>query len=66
MPRQPNLTGNQRTRIADRARALYEEGASVRSVARHIGYSYGTAHTLLLEAGTTLRDRGGHNRKPAD
>lgn len=55
----PHLTGPDRKRAAKQAADLYDRGASVREVADRIGRSYGFAHKLLLEAGVTLRSRGG-------
>lgn len=42
---------------------LYSRGATIHAVARDIGGSYWLARTLLLEAGVTLRGRGGGARK---
>jgi hypothetical protein len=53
------ITGNTRIHVRERAARLYIEGCSIPSVARQIGYSYGTARTLLLEAGVHLRRPGG-------
>ncbi len=47
-----------RSAVADNLRERYEHGASLRQLAHETGYAYGTVHTLLLEAGTTLRTRG--------
>ena len=47
-----------RRAVADNLRERYELGASLRQLARETGYAYGTVHTLLLEAGATLRTRG--------
>ncbi|MFI1728223.1 helix-turn-helix domain-containing protein [Streptomyces acidicola] len=56
------LTGETRTRTRTRTRAakLYLAGCTIEPVARQIGRSYGTARTLLLEAGVKLRKPGGH------
>jgi len=35
---------------------------SIRALGQLTGYSYGTVHTLLAEAGTTFRGRGGAGR----
>ena len=52
------ITGNTRILTRERAARLYIEGCTIHSVARQIGYSYGTARTLLLEAGVHLRRPG--------
>ena len=61
----PRLTGTDRTLTAADAKALYEQGCTVRSVAARIGKSYGVTHKLLTEAGTVFRDRAGRARKAA-
>ena len=49
----------------DRARELYEAGASVRAVADELGLTVSRTHTLLTEAGTQMRPVG-HPRKESD
>lgn len=61
----PRLTGTDRTITAADAKALYEQGCTVRSVAARIGKSYGVTYQLLTEAGTTFRDRTGRTKKQA-
>ncbi|MFF8997099.1 helix-turn-helix domain-containing protein [Streptomyces achromogenes] len=53
------IVGAARIRIRGQAANLYMEGCTIQSVARQIGYSYGTTRTLLLEAGVRIRARGG-------
>ncbi|MCI3271427.1 helix-turn-helix domain-containing protein [Streptomyces cylindrosporus] len=53
------LRGERREEVARRAAELYLAGCSIKSTGRQIGRSYGATHTLLLEAGVTLRPRGG-------
>jgi transposase len=53
------LTGEHRTRVRTRAAELYVQGCTIQSTARQIGVSYGTARTLLIEAGVRLRKPGG-------
>jgi hypothetical protein len=60
------LTGQARTAAAEDCRELYEQGSTVRSIAHRIGRSYGVAHKLLVEAGTTFRARNGKPRKAAN
>lgn len=57
------LTGNARQTARQQAADLYGQGCTIRSVARQIGRSYGGTRALLLEAGVTLRARGGGIRK---
>lgn len=57
--RYARLTGTQRDTARQHAAHLYGQGATIQSVAREIGGSYGLARTLLLEAKVTLRGRGG-------
>lgn len=57
------LTGNARQTARDQAAHLYARGCTIRSVARQLGRSYGGTRVLLLEAGVTLRGRGGSIRK---
>ena len=63
--RAPALTGPDRTAAAQDARDYYEAGNSVRGTARRFGRSYGVTYQLLVEAGTTFRDRQGRDRKAA-
>ncbi|MCD2197622.1 helix-turn-helix domain-containing protein [Actinomycetospora endophytica] len=42
--------------------AHYENGATIRGLADASGYSFGRVRELLLEAGVTLRRRGGPQR----
>ncbi|WP_424893326.1 helix-turn-helix domain-containing protein [Streptomyces sp. XH2] len=73
-PRQAQLAGmplergkhldvETRRQVGARLRKLYEEGASVRELADATDRSYGSIHRLLLEAGTTLRERGGASHR---
>ncbi|HSE05932.1 MAG TPA: helix-turn-helix domain-containing protein [Methylomirabilota bacterium] len=57
------LTGDARTTAQRQAAQLYGQGATIRSVARQLGRSYGGTRVLLLEADVTLRGRGGGIRK---
>ncbi|HTX95280.1 MAG TPA: helix-turn-helix domain-containing protein [Mycobacterium sp.] len=42
-------------------RNAYEGGASIRSLVATTGRSYGSIHSMLVAAGTTMRSRGGPN-----
>ena len=57
------LTGDARETARQQAADLYGQGATIRSISRALGRSYGGTRVLLLEAGVTLRGRGGGLRK---
>lgn len=42
---------------------VYRKGASIRTLARKTGKSYGTVHNMLVETGTKRRSRGGPNHR---
>jgi Helix-turn-helix domain len=63
--RKPRLIGPFRTAAAEDLAELYMAGATIRSLAERTGRSYGGTRALLLEAGITLRTRGGGQRKTA-
>ncbi|WP_077098785.1 helix-turn-helix domain-containing protein [Mycobacterium terramassiliense] len=46
-------------------RNAYERGASIRNLVATTGKSYGSIHSMLLQAGITLRGRGGPNHTSA-
>lgn len=50
-----------RQALRDELRAAYVAGASIRELAAARKLAFGTVRTLLLEAGVTLRARGGPN-----
>ncbi|WP_367140705.1 MULTISPECIES: helix-turn-helix domain-containing protein [Streptomyces] len=50
---------DEQQRIGAELRLLYEDGVSIRELTRSTGWSYGFIHRILLEAGATLRGRGG-------
>lgn len=52
-----------RLRIATDLKAKYEQGASIRALAKATERSYGWVHRLLEESGVTLRGRGGGVRR---
>lgn len=54
------LTGETREIWKSALKKRYEDGASIRELQEWSGRSYGGVHDLLLEAGVTLRARGGH------
>lgn len=59
------LTGQARQTTRQQAADLYQQGCTIRSIARQIGRSYGGTRVLLVEAGVQLRARGGNVRKAA-
>ncbi|HVU71997.1 MAG TPA: helix-turn-helix domain-containing protein [Mycobacteriales bacterium] len=66
LPKSKRIVGESRTQLADRLKAEYERGAPIRSLAESTGRSFGFVHTLLLEAGAELRQRGGSRpRRPS-
>ena len=57
------MYGSGRKAFAESIKYSYEvDGWSIRKIADHVGRSYGFIHTLLVEAGTTIRPRGGSQR----
>ncbi|MCZ0984207.1 helix-turn-helix domain-containing protein [Streptomyces sp. x-45] len=63
MPKKVQITGAARSKLAADFKKKYDAGASVRAIAEEQGKSYGFVHTLLGEALTTMRGRGGALRK---
>ena len=59
------ITGTERDQLTSKLRKQYDKGVSIRALAKETGRSYGFVHRLLVESGTTLRGRGGANRRPA-
>lgn len=51
-----------REELLSELRHAYEGGASIRTLVASTGRSYGSIHSLLLQAGATMRSRGGPNR----
>lgn len=56
------ITGDSRTALRDELQKRYQNGASIRSLAREIGRSYGFVRNILAESETDLRGRGGTHR----
>jgi len=50
--------GQSRTQLAADLKTQYEQGASIRELARATGRSYGFIHAVLTEAQVPLRGRG--------
>ena len=57
------LTGPERAALTKKVVAGYKKGATIRELAEAHGRSYGTIHTLLVEAEVVLRARGGGGKK---
>lgn len=53
------ISPSERRHLATDLRRAYEQGASIRALAKTCGRSYGFIAQLLKEAGTTMRPRGG-------
>ncbi|MFF7880956.1 helix-turn-helix domain-containing protein [Streptomyces sp. NPDC020794] len=61
------LTGTARRETADRLKARYEAGATVREIAAETGHSVGGVVYLLHQAGTAMRPSGFQPKhKPAN
>jgi hypothetical protein len=52
-----------RDQLLQELRSAYEGGASIRNLVATTGRSYGSIHSMLCEAGTTMRSRGGPNHR---
>lgn len=52
-----------RDQLLRELRNAYEGGASILNLAATTGRSYGSIHSMLRESGTTMRGRGGPNRR---
>ncbi|UYP20796.1 helix-turn-helix domain-containing protein [Rhodococcus sp. Z13] len=59
------VTGESRDRLQEELKRRYEEGASIRTLAKETGRSYGFVHNVLVESRVQLRGRGGPNRRRA-
>ena len=57
------VTGTFRDRLQSDLKKQNEAGASIRSLARDTGRSYGFLHNVLVESDVVLRGRGGANRR---
>ena len=59
VPKRVRVVGSDRAKLGERLRQRYEKGASIRQLVDQTGRSYGWVHRVLLDAGVTLRGRGG-------
>ncbi|MCZ4102222.1 transcriptional regulator [Streptomyces sp. So13.3] len=57
------LIGAAREKVTTQLATDYENGASIRTLATLTGHSYGFIHRVLVDAGVTLRSRGGPNNR---
>lgn len=64
-PRGRHILGKERYDLAEKMRADYEAGASLRDLAKIYYRSYGFVHALLIEHGVGLRHRGSSRPKAA-
>ncbi|BBX70486.1 helix-turn-helix domain-containing protein [Mycolicibacterium psychrotolerans] len=55
--------GKDRDQLITELRSAYEGGASIRTLVATTGHSYGSVHSMLREAGATMRSRGGPNHR---
>ncbi|MFI7042605.1 helix-turn-helix domain-containing protein [Microbispora rosea] len=65
IPKNARVTGPERDRLAADLKKSYEAGATIRDLIRDTGRSYGFIHDVLVQAGATLRKRGGDTRSKA-
>lgn len=63
LPKGARVTGKSRNRLQSQLKKEYEAGASIRTLARTTGRSYGFVHNVLVESNVVLRGRGGANRR---
>ncbi|WP_250445327.1 helix-turn-helix domain-containing protein [Actinotalea sp. C106] len=65
LPKGSRITGEGRQDLTARLVERYSRGESIRSMAEDIGRSYGFVHGVLVEAGVSMRSRGGATRGAA-
>lgn len=53
------ITGDERETLKADLKKAYEGGATIRELHEETGRSFGAIQRLLLEAGVTMRPRGG-------
>ncbi|TSD95337.1 transcriptional regulator [Skermania sp. ID1734] len=63
LPKGARVTGESRGKLQSLLKKQYEAGASIRSLAKETGRSYGFIHNVLVESHVQLRGRGGANRR---
>lgn len=57
------IVGESRAQMRSVLMSMYESGASIRSLARETGRSYGFIRNVLTESDVALRGRGGAQRR---
>lgn len=57
------ITGPSRADLQAELKERYQAGASIRSIAREMGRSYGFVRNILAESEVELRGRGGAHRR---
>lgn len=57
------ITGPDRAVIGAQIANRYEDGESIRAIAKSIDRSFGFVHRLLVEQETQMRSRGGNHRR---
>jgi hypothetical protein len=62
IPKGKRVTGDERAALSAKAKAMYDDGQSIRDIAAASGRSIGFARSLLVDAGVTFRPRGGPTR----
>lgn len=63
MEKSARITGKSRDTAAATFKRKYLNGASIRSIAKAAGRSYGFVHRVLIESGVSMRERGGYMKK---
>ena len=61
-PKSKRVLGEARAAMIAEVEARYRAGASIREIAKHYERSYGWVHGLVIDAGVTVRSRGGNTR----
>jgi len=57
------IVGAERATVTNDCLRRYGAGASIRTIARETGRSYGFVHRILVQGGAVLRQRGGPRRR---
>ena len=59
-----HVKGAARAKLIKQLARQYLKGKTIRELAEHYGFSYGTLRRLLLEGNVPLRMRGGRGKRP--
>ena len=57
------VMGSERDELGGQLKTRYDAGESIRDIADDLNRSFGFVRNVLVEAGVTLRGRGGNNRR---